>query len=382
LTWWTDYQARRGQDRKTLYTNNMKNLISTEFENSTSYNLVTINNISRDVRIVEESSIIKNPNRKRLLCKPDETITVGDIVVWDSENWICVMNDTTSQISDVGIIQKCNNTLNFYDKNSILYEINCIVGKGSISLDENKIITTVDSEISLTVSNTLITQQIKVNDIYKLGLKSYVISSVGDDITIPGLLIFELKYNEIEQVLPVFSIEILNGSAITREQGSTLQLNVQVSADNVVISPTPTITYASSDITKVTVSTSGLITAIANGNCTITATSNGVSDTISVTVTASIEDDDYSVVITGSESIKINKTASYVAEIYNNGIIATGINVVWSLVGSYASITSQDGDSCVITAGATSGNSVTLRATKSDEITIYKNFEIDIVGLW
>ena len=83
MTWWNDYQARRGLDRKTLYVNNMKNTISTEFKNSTSYNLVKINNVDRDVRIVEENSIIKNPNKKRLLCYPDETISVGNIILWN-----------------------------------------------------------------------------------------------------------------------------------------------------------------------------------------------------------------------------------------------------------------------------------------------------------
>ena len=153
MTWWTDYQARRGQDRKTLFTDNMKNLVSTEFENSTSYELVKISGFDRKTRIVEESSIIKNPNRKRLLCFPDETIHIGEIVEFDNSNWICVNGDTTSKISDVGIIERCNNNvLKFYDSSSTLHSIPCIISKGSISLDEQKIISTLDSEIAVQIS--------------------------------------------------------------------------------------------------------------------------------------------------------------------------------------------------------------------------------------
>jgi hypothetical protein len=262
----------------------------------------------------------------------------------------------------------------------ILHEIPCIVGKGNIGLDENKIITTLDSEIVVQISDTLVNRKIKLNDVFKIGLLNYSVTNIND-IIIPGLLLLKMEYSAVEQTTHTFIVDILNGATISIQKNNPFQLNVQVLDNNVILSPTPTITYSSSDTSIATISSSGLVTSIVEGNCIITVTSCGVSDTISVTVTASIEND-YSVVITGSESIKINKTATYNATIYNNGIIVTGINVVWSLIGSYASITSQDGDSCVITAGAISGNSVTLRATKSGEITIYKDFEINIVGLW
>jgi len=379
LTWWTDYQARRGVDRKTLFTDNMKNLVSTEFENSTSYELVKISDVDRKTRIVEESSIIKNPNRKRLLCFPDETIIVGEIVVYDGFNWICVNNDTTSNISDVGIIERCNNTFPFYDSSSTLHTIPCIVSKGLISLDEQKIISTLDSEIAVQISNTSITRQIEINDVFKIGLRNYTVNDIND-ITIPGLLLLKMVYSEVSQETHTFVLTILNGSNLSIQEDNTLQLNVNVT-DNGVLLVNPTITYLSSNNLICTVSSSGLVTSVGIGSCTINASANGVSEDIAVIVDASITDD-YSVAITGSESIKINKTSTYTATVYNNGVIVSGIDCIWSLVGSYASINSQDGDNCVIIAGAISGNSVTLRATKSDDITIYKDLVIDIVGLW
>ena len=200
MTWWDDYQARRCLDRKTLYVNNMKNIISTEFKNSTSYNLVKINNVDRDVRIVEESSIIKNPNKKRLLCYPDETISVGDVVLWNSDNWICSEIDNTSEVSDVGLISRCNNILKFYDKtqnqNNILHEIPCIiVDKITTDIQENKFLLTIDCDILVMIANNDTNNLISPNDIFKIGRYSYY-TIKPDDISKSGLIILPMKFTE------------------------------------------------------------------------------------------------------------------------------------------------------------------------------------------
>jgi len=293
--------------------------------------------------------------------------------------YIVVSKQEDSKGYDVCYIQKSNNTLQFYDSTSTLHSIPCIISKGSISLDEQKIISTLDSEIAVQISNTSITRQIEINDVYKIGLRNYTIVNI-DDITVNGLLLIKMQYSEVSQETHTFVLTILNGSNLSIQEDNTLQLNVNVT-DNGVLLVNPTISYVSSNNLICSVNSSGLVTSIGIGSCTISASANGVSEDISVIVVASITDD-YSVAITGSESIKINKTSTYVATVYNNGVIVGGIDCIWSLVGSYASINSQDGDNCVITAGKTSGNSVALRATKSDDITIYKDFVINIVGLW
>lgn len=382
MTWWTDYQGRRGQDRKTLYINNMKNLISTEFINSTSYKQVEINDVDRNVRIVEENSLIKNPNRKRLICYPDETISVGEIVIWNSENWICVNNDTTSEINDIGIIEKSNNTLSFYNSH-ILYTIPCIISAMGNSLglntDETKYISDLSTDIFVKVPNDSTSLLIEINQSFQIGKYNYEVENISDIIE-PGLLILKMKFSEIGEISHSFAVNILNGSSISIQQGATLQLNVEITDNNVVLSPTPTVTYSSSNTAKATVSSTGLVTAVSTGSCVITSSYNGVSDSITINVVAEVTDN-YTISISGLNSIKINKSETYEATIYNNGIIED-VDCTWSLTGSYASIASSDTDSCIITAGNISGHSVTLRATKSDDETIYKDFIINIVGLW
>jgi len=363
LTWWVDYQTRRGQDRKTLYSNNMKNVISNKFESSTSYELVTINGVSRDVRITEESSVTRNPYKKRLLCKPDETIVVGDIVVWDSDNWICIKNDDTSSIVDVGVIEKCNNTLKFYSTtDSTLHQIPCIItNKITLSEDENKYLSTVDNQVYMMCISTSITQQIKPNDIFKLGIYNYQIVTIPDDISIPGILIFKMKYSEVEATTHVFTLEILNGSVIDLQESTTLQLNVDLYDNGVLVSPTPLLTFTSSDETICTVSSTGLVTALdVIDDCVIGVSCNGVSDSIVVEVIENVQHNITVEITSGNSSIVVNKSSAYACTFRDNGIDVPGTSVFYLTADdgvsstNLATISSQDSveNSCIVQGNA------------------------------
>ena len=356
MTWWTDYQARRGSDRKSLYVNNMKNTISTEFKNSTSYNLVKINNVDRDVRIVEESAIIKNPNKKRLLCYPDETISVGDIILWDSENWICTETDTTSQVSDVGIISKCNNVINIH-KNNTSYQIPCTISKSlSLNTEDNQYIETVDNSLFLTVSNTSITQQINVNDIYRIGKYNYQISSVPDDISQQGLLIFKMKYSEVEQEEHVYTLTILNNDNLQIAQSQSLIINT-ILTDNKEIVSSPNLLYSSSDEDIATIDKNGIVSILNVGNVVISVSmsaDNTISDSINIEI---IEDEihNYTVEISGSNFITKGFTSNYSCIFKDNGNVITKESTFWltgtdNLPTTLATITSQNtvNNTCII----------------------------------
>lgn len=343
MTWWTDYQTRRGQDRKTLYADNMKNLVSTEFKNSTSYNLVKINNIDRKTRIVEESSLVKNPSKKRLLCFPNESILIGDIVTYDNSNWICVNNDTTSQISDVGIIERCNNTLSFYSSN-IPYSIPCIIGSQislttTLSTDENKYIQTLSNEIFVRVGANSDTLLIKENMQFKIGLKNYKVESISD-IVENGLLVMKMVFEASETVLPVYTVEILNGSTVSTQQGNTIQLNIQVKDNDIVLTSPPPVIFSSSNVSIASVSSSGLITTLSVGSATITCklqSDNNIFDTFVVTVEAIPVAETYTLELTGNiqpdTEIKSGSTKTYTCVKKNSlGIVVSGAEFDFSIV--------------------------------------------------
>ena len=80
----------------------------------------------------------------------------------------------------------------------------------------------------------------------------------------------------------VGSIEL--GAAFSLEVGETKQLAPTFTPDG--FGDDKVVAYTSSDVTKATVSATGLVTAVAAGSSTITATVGGESDTVVVTVTA------------------------------------------------------------------------------------------------
>ena len=92
---------------------------------------------------------------------------------------------------------------------------------------------------------------------------------------------------------------IVTPATVSKAEGATQQLTavvqnangetltVQKAATDTTIQGI-TVTYASDDTDTATVNASGLITAVAEGTCTVTATISGTSitDTVAVTVTA------------------------------------------------------------------------------------------------
>ena len=364
----------------------MKNLVSTEFENSTSYELVKISDVDRKTRIVEESSIIKNPNRKRLLCFPNETISIGEIVEFDNSNWICVNGDTTSKISDVGIIERCNNTLQFYDSSLTLHSIPCIVSKGLISLDEQKIISTLDSEIAIQISNTDITRQIPMNYVFKIGLRSWKVTNI-DDITVNGLLILRMVYSETEPLVHTFGITIQNSDA-TLYVDDVLTLNI-ICTDNGVQVINPNITYSSSNPLIASV-VSGVITCLSEGSSVISVFYNGISDSINLTVQNEAIVDNYTISITGLTTVKLGNSITLTSNVFNSGIVDLSKSVVWSLSNQdlssniYLSIVSQTSS---ITLKATSNSAyinkyVVIRASKSDDLSVFDEHLLQIKSLF
>jgi Bacterial surface proteins containing Ig-like domains len=84
-----------------------------------------------------------------------------------------------------------------------------------------------------------------------------------------------------ESVIPVQSIDVTPATATIAVAG-TRQLAVAFTPSN---ASSNAVTYVSSDVTKATVSASGLVTGVASGSATITITSsNGKTDTVAITV--------------------------------------------------------------------------------------------------
>lgn len=310
--------------------------IASDFYDSPSYQSVTINEDTRDVQIVDESAINKKPNKKRMLALPNETFNIGEVVVWNSENWLITNLDSDIGVQTRGIIDRCNNILSFYN-NHTPYILPCIISAVGnslgMSVDETKYITDISDVIMVKVPDNSTSRLIEIDDIFKIGKRNYKVTN-DSDIIENGLLIFKMQVTLEEVVIPIYSyaIEILNGIEQTIRSGETLTLNVQVEDNGIVVTPTPALLYETSDSTVCTVNNSGivLVTAI-SGNAIITVklvSDNTIMNTIKIIATSESQIN-YNYTLIGNlqpdTQIFYNQTRSFTATKYDslNNIIPT-----------------------------------------------------------
>jgi len=297
-------------------------------------------------------------------------ISTGSIIDYDGYKWLVTGSIDDIQAYKTAGIVKSNNTLTIY-KNNTSYQIPCIISKSlSLNTENNQYIETVDNELFLTVSKTLITLQINVNDIYKIGKHNYYISSVADDISNPGLLIFKMKYSEVAQEEHIYTIEILNGTTIDLQQGTTLQLNINVYDNQILVSSTPSLTFTSNNELIANVDENGLVTAYdVIDNCDITvslSSDSSVFKSININV-IEVPQDNITYELLGNAEIIKGYSQNYIAKKYNNGILFEDAEFTFSVIPgstptSAYTLNIIDGDQCSIIANL-STYYITLRGT-------------------
>lgn len=339
--------------------------------------MVLINFIARKVHIVDESNIIKNPNKKKLLCKPDETIKTGDLVEFNNSKWLCTEEDNNSPIQVKGLISKCNSVLNI-NKDNIITQVPCIVETNinlyKLGTEDTKFISEPLTSIVVRVQNNNITSLIKRDDIYKLKTQNYKVIDLNDDIQ-PGLLVLKLEYSTEQQTLPAYSLTILNGNSLQIALSQPLTINTQVTSNGEIVH-SPSLTYSSSNVNIATIDENGVVTILGVGTVTFSvclASDESVSDSIVVEV---VEDEEeqhnytYSLSSTSTPDteIKQNQTKSYVATKYDNGSAITQ-TFTFSVVGDASSyeMTIINGNECLIKALKANYNIVLKAVDNSDD---------------
>jgi hypothetical protein len=415
---WEVYQRRinqNGSTQKDRFITNTQRTIIDKFSNTSE--LVTINGTSQEVQIIDENSLFKNPNKKRLLCKPDETISVGDLVVYDSENWLCTDTDDI-EIYIRGIIEKCNSNLKYldstetatstWDEDDILDETTifdesytynegadatillsdllgvaesasiivapCIItDKILLDAKENKYYILPDNKIWVIVGTGTDTTSITVGQRFLLGGNAYKIEAI-DNITKPGLITFKMCFDNVieddSQTLGIanytsrlhsYVVTILNGADADIQVGNTLQLELECT-DNDVVVTSPTVTYSlvTGSTGYISVGITGLVSGIATGSGSVVATYSNATDSININVVASAVTASYVYSLVGNiqpdNEVKYNQTKTYTAnKYYSTGTVVTGSVFTFSTI---------------LSTGASSSNY--LLTTSSDNTTTLK----------
>jgi hypothetical protein len=387
---WTIYERKlkiNGNITRDRQINLMKDGIINSFADSPSYRSAYFNGstTATDIQIIDSDKYYI----KTIQMKPNENINVGDLIVFDSRTWLCTEVDKTNPVFQYGKIYLSTQTITLY-KNNTSYQIPCVIQSGiktsQLGTDENTYIEMPSSTITMRLPNTAITRLINRDEVYQIGLQSYSIKDLNDIIE-PGLLVAELKFSQVTQESHVYGVTILNGSSISIQQGSTLQINVQAT-DNSKIVSSPTLSYSSSDTDICTVSSSGVVTSVGLGDCVITVLSNGTSDTIAISVIEA-EQHNYTVEMSGSTSIIKGNTSTYTCEFKDNGVLITDNSIFYLTADdgisatTLATISSRDGveNSCVITAGNILGY-VKLFVKNDGETIVSQALRIQIKSLF
>ena len=317
-----------------------------------------IDTIATQVIIQSHLNPLNEGKYDKKIHMPIETVVnTGSIVEWEGSKWIIVSNIDNLQAYKTASMIKSNNTLQFYDSTSTLHSIPCIISKGSISLDEQKIISTLDSEIAIQISDTDITRQIEMNYVFRIGMRNYSVVNI-DDITVNGLLLIKMVYSEVEQVFPSYSLTILNGDSIQVNENDPLTINAQVKIDGVIVSPTPNLIFSSNNITKAIInSITGVVTILDVGNVVFSCKIENdltVINTINVEI-VEVPIENKTVEISGSTSIIKTYTKEYLSVFKNNGLSIVKESSFWltgidNLPTTLAIITSQNAinNTCIV----------------------------------
>lgn len=353
---------------------------------------VTVNDVPIQA-VITNASNPKNPYDEKFISTLAE-IKRGDLINYNSTDWLVV-----NQIADMrysskykGLMRKCDYTIKFNFEGDIK-EFPVLIDSKVFNVTEDRYFLIPDGKIMVTLQENENTNSIDINQRFiKL---DHAWKVTGIDRTQKGLIILTCDQDQfnidddIENEIANFgaytySVVINNADPITLTVEDTRQLDVTVTKNTVTVE-NPSLLYISSNENVCTVSSTGEITAIAEGEAIITVSlDNGyyqAEDTIDCVVEEVIQDN-YTIQISGPNDIIIDSSANYTATVYNNGIEVPGETVIWSLSNGNASITTQDGTSCTVLAGSSSGVFVDLIATLDSNINVTALKTIEIKSLW
>ena len=341
---WQTYRNRlnkNGLNQKDRIIANTQRTIIDQFSNSPSYYEVTVNGISQDVQIIEDSASRKDSEKKRIICKPNDDLNIGDAIVWDSNDWLCTDIDDV-QIYIRGIIERCNNNLIYLDSDGEIITVPCVItNKILMNQKENDYYILPDNKIMVMVADNDDSKEITVDSRFLLGSNAFKVESI-DNITKPGIITLKMHFDSITQNdnkdlgianyysnLQTYTIKILNGDEVDITLGESLQLVLECTEnDVVVIDPYVEYSLSTGSTGYISVDASGVISADALGSGSVIAYYKDVTDYIDIDVVAGVVEN-YIYDIVGSiqpeNEIKYNQTKTYTAyKYYNTGTEVTG----------------------------------------------------------
>lgn len=308
-------------------------LTQTDAENSTLYDIWLYANSSYK-ELVDMKTVIFAPGT------PEEVVFSGQYMRLQprdnrpEELFMIVSDDKQYDTKIKAMVDECTETLRWYDDNGVLQEYPVVVMNSyRKGLNEDKYMVLTSGQYIIGVPQNDITFKLQEGNEFILNRKhKYRIAGFEDIESSTFMTITLDKYEEnpsvddIENGIANFAIRprfTLNVDPMDGQIsiGNTYQVKHILLDKDGKVSNKP-VSYSSSDESICTVDSSGLVTAIANGNCAITVTMTNnvnVSDTLDIEVTATPVDNIVYLVEPDFTRLVRQEDQTFTVEKNNNG---------------------------------------------------------------
>lgn len=335
---------------------------------------------------LNQSSTIRDDFKDIIFPNTSYTLALGNRFRFGGYHYICIDTGKSLYPTNSCLVQRCYDFLRFYDDLGIYHELPAVISKGGFyDLDSDKMMLLPNNQLRILVKYDDESKLIKWADVDSVDskytrfiLNGQAFRTVATDphsMVRLGVGVLELRLqadqikssdNLIDGIADdddIITLLIQNGSTLNLGEGQTVQINSEVTLNDVVL-VNPVIIYTSSNANIATVNSSGLVTAIDSGSVNITATYSTASDSIGITVSAAVADN-YTVDIVSSngiiDGIKLGQSLTYTSTSKNNGS-------PYAIVGTW-SVWKDDGitpiNSAIISVLSNVGNVLSIKCTSS-----------------
>lgn len=312
LTCLERYQTRmraKGALPRESWLKNTQAWINTKLPASLSYYTAEIDGEERQCAIISS----RHDTMKKIIAMPGETLTNGTYVKWMGEIWLITSVDPQSEVYQSGSMTQCNYLLKWVNDSGE------VVSRWVIALDGTKYLTGEYDQNTMTLGDSRLQLTMPRDDetvlvnrgarfliddpdanqpmAYELtkvnrsgavyGGHGVFVHMLSEDNRQDGNDNYDLMIADYEKRIGKFSVQFNNASdSLQLELGDTFVLQAQIYKDARPFE-SGEVTFSSSDPEVATVSDNGVLMAVADGECEITASYLTFSCTTNVTVSTS-----------------------------------------------------------------------------------------------
>jgi len=287
----------------------------------------------------------------------------GDYIHWlyngSLSTWLIIASDKQYTYNFNGRMQKCKNTLTWYDSDNNEISYPCIIednfSNNEFSFYKHMIVS--EGDINVVVQANADTITLGNNDRFVFDGQSFRVKSY-DNFVSQDIIVFTMRKDNIAYDDTTIADVSKNDYSLVIDQsnfsqivGYTSQLSSTITLNNDVVSKD--VTWSSSDETKVTVDGSGNISLIAAGSVTITCSmddNTSINDTIIITCVAVLPVNKVVLFSPNIDILKQGKTQEFTVYKYTDDVAQVD---TFTITGSgvstdYYTLTATDGNTFTI----------------------------------